>query len=161
MYRIRYEIIRHGLNQDNYKISNHIGDGYLYGDTIDEIKKKCIDFTIENNYTEQLDTLKQFELNEWMINEYTLKSFNDAYDNLNSGFLSEEWKEICFENIEIVPKTIDFNFEKELLESDKYQSLIKNGAKFIEKTAKQKKRHELNLAKKQYERKLKELEDLK
>ena len=75
MYRIRYEITQHDLDRDNYKFSEHIDDGYLYGKTIEEIKKKAIEFTLENGYTEQLDSLKRFELNNWMIDEYTLKGF--------------------------------------------------------------------------------------
>jgi len=157
MYRIRYEITQYYLNQDNYSVFKHYDDGYLYGDTVEDIKKKCIDFTIDNKYTEQLDTLGVFELNKWMIDDNDFENFKTASEEFDYGNLSSEWKGIIFSDIEIIPKTISFNFKEELQLSDKYKEIIKNGETFIKKTIKDKKRNELKLAKKQYEKKLKEI----
>ena len=159
MYRMRYEIIEHKLNIDNYKVENTIDSGFLYGDTIEEIKENAIDFTIKNKYTEQLDQLKQFRNRNSSINEYSLNAFKKASEEFNYGRLAEYWNEISFESIELIPKTFGFNLEKELKNSKKYQTTISSGIKYIEKSFKEKKQKELEHAKKQYERKLKELEN--
>lgn len=159
MYRIRYETTRHFLDRDNYKTSSIIETDYIYGDTIEEIKQKCIDFTIENKYTEQLDLLGQINLNKWMINDDTPIKWEKSKSEFNYGKLTDDWIGIDFEDIEIIPKTISFDFENELLGSEKYQSLINEGTKLIDKNLKKSKNRELIKAKKAYERKLKELEN--
>ncbi len=157
MYRIKYKIIEHYLCQDNYSVTRHRGDGYIKGKSIEDVKQKAVEFTIENKYTEQLDHLAFMKLNESYINKYKLEKYKKSFESFNNGELTSEWYEVRFGLIEEIPKSYSFSLKSELKNNSEYQKIISNGEKFLKKEINVGKKRELATAKKIYEKKLLEL----
>ena len=132
MYRIRYELMRHYKDIDNYNCYSNEDSDFIYGDTIEILKEKCIDFTILNNYDEELSKIIEYK--------------NNGYEYL------DEWTSISFSDIEKISKSIKFDIDTELSDSEVYKQIILNGEKYKEKRKKSNKIKELEQAKKQYEK---------
>ena len=131
MYRIRYELMRHYKDIDNYNCYSNEDSDFIYGDTIEILKEKCIDFTILNNYDEKLSKIIEYK--------------NNGYEYL------DEWVSISFSNIEKISESIKFDIDVELKNSKVYKEIILNGERYMKKRKKLNKIKKLEHAKKQYE----------
>ena len=87
---VTYNLVSHSLsgNHTNCK------EGILYANTYKQMIKKCSDFIIDNNYTEQLNYYATIESNDYIeLNIVKFTSFSEVKETLDVEILDKNFNE--------------------------------------------------------------------